>query len=104
LSAARSRAAAAQEKAKTAKADVAVKADYGKAQTAYSEAQSLGAAGGDAAIAKYLEAEKLFLAAASAADTKREEALKQLNKAKSDIKSLEEEAAVLQQEQEGGAR
>ncbi|MDR3199860.1 MAG: hypothetical protein LBT68_00245 [Spirochaetales bacterium] len=103
LATARSRADDALAKAKSVKADVAVKPDFDKAQAAYTEAGGLEASSGDAAITKYLETEGLFLAAHDAAVTKREEARKQLDKAKSDIKAVEDEASALQKEQ-GGAR
>ena len=98
LEAAQDRAQAAMEKAKSVKADVAVKADYNNAMTVYDGAK---AATGEAAIPQYLEAEGLFLAAHDVAVAKRDEARKQLDKARSDIKALEDEAEMLQQEQEG---
>ena len=101
LEAAQDRAQAAMEKAKSVKADVAVKTDFAGAMTVYDEAK---AASGDAAIPKYLEAEGRFLAAHDLAVTKREEANKQLNKARSDIKAVEDEAEMLQKEQQGGAQ
>jgi hypothetical protein len=100
LATAQSRAADALAKAKSVKADVAVKAEFDRAQASYTEAQGIT---GDAAITKYLEAEGLFLAAHDAAVVKRDEARKQLDKAKSDIKALEDEASSLQREQ-GGAQ
>jgi uncharacterized iron-regulated membrane protein len=100
LTTAQNRAAAALEKAKSVKADVAVKPEFDKAQASYSEAQGMT---GEAAIPKYLEAESLFLAAYDAAVAKRAEAQKQLEKAKADIKAVEDEETSLKQEQ-GGAR
>jgi hypothetical protein len=98
LATAQGRASSAMEKAKSVKADVAVKTEFGRGQTAYTEADGLT---GDAAIPKYLEAEGLLLAAHDAAVAKRDEAQKQLQKAKSDIKALEDQEANLKQEQEG---
>ena len=95
IEAARSRAQAAMEKAKSAKADVAVKADFAKAETVYNEA---GTMEGETAIRKYLEAEGLFLASHDAAVAKRDEANRQLDKARSDIKALEDEAEMLIEE------
>jgi hypothetical protein len=103
LTTAKNRADAALAKAKSVKADVSVKADFDKAQAAYTEAGGLASTSGDAAITKYLDAEGLFLVAHDAAVVKREEARKQLDKAKSDIKAVEDEAAALQKEQ-GGAQ
>jgi hypothetical protein len=102
LGTARGRADAAQEKAKAAKANIAVKEDFAQAAAAYAEAQPLAASNPDGAIAKYLEAEKLFLASADAANAKREEAQKQLSKAKSDIKEVEDAAELLKKEQKAG--
>lgn len=100
---AQNRANAAREKAQSVKAELAVKADFDKAQTAYKEAEGLVPAGGSPAIEKFLEAESLFLAAHDAAAAKRDEARKQLEKAKSDIKAVEAEAETLRREQ-GGAK
>ena len=100
LATAQSRAAAALEKAKSVKADVAVKPEFGRAQASYSEAQGMA---GNVAIPKYLEAEGLFLAAHDAAVAKRTEAQKQLEKARADIKAVEDEETRLKQDQ-GGAR
>jgi hypothetical protein len=102
IATAQSRADAAREKAQSVKADLAVKADFARAQAAYGDAEGLLPAGGDPAIAKFLEAESLFLAAHDAAVVKRDEARKQLEKAKSDIKAVEAEAETLKREQGGG--
>ena len=90
LETAKSRADDALAKAKTAQADVAVKAEYDRAERAYNEAKGLEASAEAQAIEKYLECESTALAAYNAAIAKREEARKQLEKAKSDIKALEE--------------
>jgi hypothetical protein len=95
LTTAKARADAAKEKAKAAKADIAVKADYDKGQSAYTEAESSGG------VDKYIEAEKLFLASADAAEAKRAEAQRQIDKAKSDIKEVENAAEALRKEQSG---
>jgi hypothetical protein len=100
---AQNRANAAREKAQSVKADLAVKADFDKAQATYKDAEGLLPAGGAPVIEKFLEAEGLFLAAHDAAVAKREEARKQLEKAKSDIQAVETEAETLLREQ-GGAR
>jgi hypothetical protein len=103
ITTAQTRADAAREKAKSVKADLAVKEDFARGQAVYGEAEGLMPAGGDSAVAKFLEAEGLFLAAHDAAVVKRDEARKQLEKAKSDIKAVEAEAETLKREQ-GGAR
>jgi hypothetical protein len=101
LTSAQDRAEAAMQKAKSVKADVAVKADFNKAHSAYTEAQGMT---GETAIPKYLEAEGLFLTAHDAAVSKREDARKQLEKAKTDIKAVESEAEELKKQQQGGAQ
>ncbi len=98
----KARAVDAMNKAKSVKADVAVKDEYSKAMGVFNEAESLVSAGIDkipAAQAKYLESEKLFLAAHDNTLVKREEALKQLEKAKQDIKNVEKEAEDFDREQ-----
>ena len=100
LATAKSRATDALAKAKAVMADVAVKADYEKAQSSFKEAQGLETSAEAQAIAKYLECERTALASYNAAVAKRDEARKQLDKAKSDIKALETEAG----EQKTGGR
>ena len=88
----KSRAGEALAKALTANANVAVKADYEKAQALFKEGQGLEATDAAQAVAKYQECERAANGAYNAAVAKREEASKQLEKAKSDIKALETEA------------
>jgi len=99
---AKAKATEAMDKAKSVKAEVAVKADFSKALGIYNEANTLAAAGGDkvkTATAKYLESEGLFLAVYEKAKLKKEEAMKQLEKAKADLKNVEDDAAALEAEQ-----
>ena len=95
LATAKGRAGDALAKAKTVNADVAVKADYDMAQTSYKAAQGLEASAEAQAIQGYLECERQALAAHDAALAKREEARRQLDKAKNDIKALEDEDAQI---------
>jgi hypothetical protein len=87
------------EKAKSIKAEVSVKARYNTALSAYTEAESLAAAGSAGGIEKYLEAEAAFLAAYDEALVKREEAERQLSRAREAIKTVEETAAEFDREQ-----
>ncbi len=96
------RATDAMNKAKSVKAEVAVKKEFDSAMSIYNEANTLAAAGGEkvkTAAAKYLESETLFLAAYENAKVKKEEAMKQLEKAKADIKNVEDAAAAMEAEQ-----
>jgi len=96
--AARDKAQAAMEKARSVRADIAVMDDFTTGQATFNLAQSLS---GEAAIAKYQEAEKLFLAAHDTTVAKREEANKQLEKARNDIKALEQDVEMFKQGQGG---
>lgn len=95
LSDAKARATSALDKAKSIKADVAVKDDFNKAMQAYTQAEGLAEAD---AVKKYLEAEGLFTGAYDKAKALRDAALDQLNKAKTEIKTAENEAAAFEQE------
>ncbi len=98
----KNRAIEAMNKAKSVKADVAVKDEFGKALGIFNEAETLSASGAGnvaAAAGKYLESEVLFLEAYEKAKAKREEAVKQLDKAKADIKNVEEDAKAMEAEQ-----
>lgn len=98
----KNRATDAMNKAKSVKAEVAVKEEFNKALGIYNEANSLASAGGESiktAAAKYIESEALFLASYEKAKVKKEEAMKQLEKAKADIKNVEDDAAALEAEQ-----
>jgi len=102
---ARDRAATAMDKAKSIKADVAVKDEYNNALSAFNEAEDMNKsnAGQESVIDKYMEAERLFLAVYDDALAKREEALKQMEKADSEIKEVEDEAQEYEKEvTEGG--
>jgi hypothetical protein len=96
---AKARAVSAMDKAKSVKADVSVKARYNSAFSAYTEAESLAAAGSTGGIEKYLEAETGFLAAHDEAIAKREEAQRQLLRAREAIKTAEDTAAEFEREQ-----
>jgi hypothetical protein len=102
--AARSRAQAAMDKAKSVKADVAAKALFSSATDTFNKADSAGAEA--LVIDAYLASEKQFLAAYEEANAKRAEAQRQLDLAKNAIKSVEDDAAALVEEQriarEGG--
>jgi hypothetical protein len=99
FTAAKAQALSAMDKAKSVKADVSVKARYNTAVTAYTEAESLAAAGSAGGIEKYLEAEKAFLAAYDEAVAKREEAQRQLTRARDAIKAVEDESAEFDRQQ-----
>jgi hypothetical protein len=97
------------EQAKSVKADVSVKAHYDAAFSAYTEAESLEAAGSGDGIKKYFDAETAFLAAYEEALAKREEARQQLSRAREAIKSVEDEAAEFERQrteipEQGGAQ
>ena len=104
IATARSRAVDAMDKAKSIKADVALKDDYNSALDVFNNAEKDAQASGDilAVTNKYLESERLFLAAYDGTRAKREEAQRQLNKAKEDIKRVENEADAFEQEKSGG--
>jgi hypothetical protein len=97
-SAEKNRALEAMNKARSVKAEVAVKAAFDGALEIYNRAESL-AASGSAAGNTYLESEKLFLAAYEDARAKREEAERQLILAKDAVKQAEETAAAFDEEQ-----
>jgi hypothetical protein len=83
-------------KARSIKAEVAVKAAFDQAMETYNRAES-SAGSGLAAGETYLESEKLFLAAYEAARLKREEAQKQLMLAREAVKQAEETAALFEE-------
>jgi hypothetical protein len=97
-SAEKNRALEAMNKARSVKAEVAVKAAFNEAMERYNRAESL-AASGSAAGDTYLESEKLFLAAYEDARLKREEAERSLTLARDAVKQAEENAAALDGEQ-----
>ncbi len=101
---AKNRAVDAMNKAKSIKADIAVKDDYNSALAVFNEAEKEAQAATNelATTNKYLEAERLFLAAYENARAKREEATKQLNKAKEDIHQVESDAEAFDKEQSEG--
>ena len=105
IATAKSRAVDAMNKAKSVKADVAVKDDYNKALGVFNDAEKDASNPSNelAVINKYLDAEKLFLAAYDSAKAKRDEAQKQINKAKEDINRVESEAEAFEKEQKEGA-
>jgi hypothetical protein len=88
----RGRATEAMDKAKSLKADVAVKKEFEAAQALFDEAEALSAESEEEAAQKYLEAEIQFNTAYEDAVAKREEALRQLNLARDAIKSVEDAA------------
>jgi hypothetical protein len=100
-SAEKNRALEAMNKARSVKAEVAVKAVFDEAMTIYGRAESL-VASGSAAGNVYLEAEKNFLAAYEAALAKREQAERQLALAREAVKQAEETAAAFDAGQEEG--
>ncbi|MDX9800403.1 MAG: hypothetical protein RBT69_03590 [Spirochaetia bacterium] len=102
----KTRATEAMNKAKSVKAEVAMKDEFNKALGIYNEANTLVSAGGEkvkTAAAKYLESEALFLAVYEKSKIKREEAVKQLEKAKAAVKNVEEDAAELEAEMDSDA-
>lgn len=102
VSAAKSGAVETMNKAKSVKADVAAKEQYDRAMAEYNAAESLAAAGSEdeaAIVEKYTNAQNLFNAAYNTADAKRQAALRQLEKAKADIKNVENDASALEEEQ-----
>ena len=100
LADAKARAASALDKAKSIKADVAVKADFDKAMQVYNQAANAVEAD---AVKQYLDAETQFLDTYNKAKTMRDAAMDQINKAKSDIKSAEDEAAAFENEKAADA-
>ena len=102
---AKSRAVDAMNKAKSIKAEVAVKDDFNNALNVFNDAEKDAAAATNvpATIDKYLQSEELFLAAYASARVKKEEAQRQLNKAKEDIRQVENNAEAFDKEQSGGA-
>jgi hypothetical protein len=94
----RNRALEAMNKAKSIKADIAVKDEFNAAQNLFDEGEALLASSSGGAAQKYLEAETRFLAAYDSAYAKREEALRQLNLARQAIKSVEDDAAAYDEE------
>ncbi len=95
LSDAKARAMSAIDKAKSIKADVAVKDEFNQAMQVFNNAESSAEAD---AIKLYLQAEGLFTDAYNKAKVMRDAALDQLNKAKTEIKSAEDEAAAFEKE------
>jgi hypothetical protein len=95
----RNAAASARENALSIRADVAAKPEYDQAQGLFQEAEGLVASGStdESGIkAKYQEARRLFDHSYDLAAVKRQEALNQLNKAREDIRSVEDEADALE--------
>jgi hypothetical protein len=104
VSADRSRAVEAMNLAKSVKADVAVKDAFNRALGVFNNAESLAASNSaSAAVDQYREAEGLFLDAHKEALAKRDEAQRQLTLAREAIKSVEDDAAALDQEQRDDA-
>jgi len=103
IATAKGRAVDAMDKAKSIKADVAVSDEYNSALDVFNDAEKEAQSASNLLVAtdKYLEAERLFLAAYESARVKKEEALRQLNKAKEDIRQLENEAEAFDKEQSG---
>ena len=103
IATAKGRAVDAMDKAKSIKADVAVSDEYNSALDVFNDAEKEAQNASNLLVAtdKYLEAERLFLAAYESARVKKEEALRQLNKAKEDIRQLENEAEAFDKEQSG---
>jgi len=103
IATAKSKAVDAMEKAKSIKADVAVKDEYNSAFDVFNDAEKEAQTASNLLVAadKYLEAERLFLAAYESARAKKEEAQRQLNKAKEDIRQVEDEADAFEKEQSG---
>jgi hypothetical protein len=85
------------EKAKSVKADVAVKDLFDAARKALDEGDARTAE--DGAPQKYREAEEGFLAAYESALAKREEALRQLDLAREAVRLAEEETAAYDEAQ-----
>ena len=92
-SAARLRAVQAQDRARSIKADVAVKADFDNALNVFNAAETAADP-----ISAYGEAERLFLASYDKAKVLRDAALSELEKAKNEIKAAEDEAAAYEAE------
>jgi hypothetical protein len=88
----RSQASEAMNKAKSLKADVAVKKEFEEAQALFDEAEALSTKSEEEAAEKYREAEAQFNAAYNDAIAKRDEAQRQLNLALDAIKSVEDAA------------
>jgi hypothetical protein len=106
ISTARARAQAAMDKAKTAKADIAVKEMFNTAMDTWNTAESRASSSPDQALDMYLNAEKQFLAAHDEANVKKAEAQRLLDLARSAIKGVEDDAEAYAQEQReaGGAQ
>jgi hypothetical protein len=104
VSADRSKAVEAMNLAKSVKADVAVKDEFNRALGIFNNAESLAASNSVSSAAdQYREAEGLFLDAHKEALAKRDEAQRQLALAREAIKSVENDAAALDQEQRDDA-
>lgn len=93
----------ARDKAVSVKAEVAAKDEFAAAQAAFDEAASLESGNKAAAQAKYQEAEGLFNAVYESVKSRRDAAQKELDKARSDIKNVEAEAAELDRIRKGGS-
>jgi hypothetical protein len=94
---ARDKALAALELARSVKADVAVKDLFDPALSAFNEAESLAASSAAEANEKYLSAEQGFTSAYNRARELRNAATDELNKAKEQIKNVENDAAELEE-------
>ena len=92
-SAARLRAVQAQDRARSIKADVAVKADFDNALNVFNAAETAADP-----IAAFGEAERLFTVSYDKAKVLRDAALSELEKAKNDIKAVEDDAAAYETE------
>ena len=102
----RNKAYSAMEKALGIKANVAVKEDYTAAEKMFNEAEALDASDPESAAKAaliYMDAETAFNTVYDKAYEKRENALKELEKAKEDIKAVEDEAEKSENTPEGGA-
>ena len=102
----RDKAYSAMEKALGIKANVAVKDDYTAAEKMFNEAETLDASDPESAAKAaliYMDAETAFNTVYDKAYEKRENALKELEKAKEEIKAVEDEAEKSENTPEGGA-
>ncbi|MCL2792038.1 MAG: hypothetical protein FWD87_03010 [Spirochaetaceae bacterium] len=100
---ARNRAVNAMERARSIRADVAVRDDFNSALALFNEAEGEPRTAGNLQnlVNKYFDAERLFLAAHENTRVMREEAQRQLNRAREDIRQVETAAEAFDREQAG---
>jgi preprotein translocase subunit SecF len=91
LSGARARAASARDNALSIKADVAAKADFDNAANLFNTAETAADP-----IATFLESERIFIGAYDKAKALRDSAANELEKARTEIKTAEDEAAAFE--------